>query len=1671
MKKRHLFPLALCLVLAIGIVPCSVQSNPEPDVDPTGNAGAYKTTVDTGGGYNPHNGNATRSITDLSVPGAPGVYGLDFTRHWNSTDESLNAFSDAGPRAFAAGGWTHSWNWTASTDMDTLYCDGEGDPCQGGYYYTYIHYIKIEYPDGRSGRFFFSRTNLTDPGVDPDPQTPEPYPPNLSGSFAVDDHLAGMAPDGSHFWLHLADGGSVYFEWFDVGVESGYRGTKVIDPHGLATILSYEGARLSRVAGPDGRSLFITWGSFGGTSPSVIRRVGWGVTPGLLLQAVEYCYAPYSVEEFTWYALTSVIYTDDFNSGQQVKASYTYTPWVSHGPQPASPRGRGPLLTIANDPRFEGAMTRIRYVFRGGPGGEPFCPSVNPVPWPGNIGPSMLYAPFPVEKELSDDTGYVVSHLWIPCNGTPHTGKRVEYRGAGGARIFQYGKAGGLEPGAWREEIPNGPDIWHPPEADPGAGPWGYNAGMELTRLTDFADSPDPATTHSDFHHNFMVKPYRTFDARGTVTQFIFQRGINFTGPANNGRVKEVWNRGADNTKRTYNWNIPTPGSSDRDTMHLPNPYNHWLYSQTDERGKTTSYTRDALRRVTQISYYDGPAQGNPVATESFTYNEFNQVRTHTLASGAVLYFDYIGSFLWREWNSVETVAEAIIYQPDTFGRVNSAQNARAWAAGQSYSARMEYNSRHQVTKVHYPPTGGSNDPTVTYEYDKYGNCTAITNELGYRSTYTYDTYRRCTSYTEPVNGAACGGIPAVASRTWNWDYNRVDTQNQVRDASTHTSKKWRLQIEPAYDAAGNRRATVRHYDYNDRLSFEFVGANLSTGGAWNYDNGAMHSYLYDENGNKTSYTDPEGRVTTYEYDKRDRLVKTKEPLNRITETSYDATGNKMWVKFPDTQMQHWDFYDPFGQPWRFTDERDNPTDLNYQWGPMKKLDTVKTYRTKDGGVELEPQLTDFTYDEIGRLTQTVFPDGSTEESTYNNGQLETWKTRKNQTKTITSYDARGRELAHTWSDGTPAITRSWDDAGRLHRLSNRFATLDYSYNQAGQVLAEGSTVTGSYGEAPSPRKQVSYCRFPSGEVARLTYPNGFFVQRTYTVRGQLQGVTWSSGTSGSVNYSYLHDGKVDYQDYGNGATTDFDYNERGFTKSVVHQRGSTHLSHRTYYRDNRDRIWAWKKEANQGVNPLENGRGDRYEYDDEGQMWKASYQAENPNLGATTPWRSDIFQYDELGNRMGSNYVASRGWMEFGRRNNGLNQYTKWMPYSDIYYDDNFPDYGTSPNNGTVMADGGITASFNALKQPVAMGTLAYGNNFLWFGHDPLGRCVKRWMGNGAGAPVGTNPVTLFYYEGWNLVQEGHTANNPSRLYVHGARVDEMVAQITPGNNSLRYFQYDARGHCTLQTDASGGIMEQYEYDAFGFPYFYDAGGNPMTVNGKPDSAWGNRFLFTGREWLSYDLRVYDFRSRHYQPELGRFLQPDPKHFEAGDYNLYRYCHNDPINKSDPFGLEPMAVDQETDALAHQGLNLNLAKMESTQWFGGMLSRYEFSTTVLQSPQGKILSETRTDEMVDKVRPPARDGMASLAETHNHTSEAKDRVTNAHLSQTDISRADRERVPQYAVTPFGARERYRPSDKTTEEGRKKEGGIIERWRNGKWERDPNANTDMKRPGAGRNGY
>jgi hypothetical protein len=81
--------------------------------------------------------------------------------------------------------------------------------------------------------------------------------------------------------------------------------------------------------------------------------------------------------------------------------------------------------------------------------------------------------------------------------------------------------------------------------------------------------------------------------------------------------------------------------------------------------------------------------------------------------------------------------------------------------------------------------------------------------------------------------------------------------------------------------------------------------------------------------------------------------------------------------------------------------------------------------------------------------------------------------------------------------------------------------------------------------------------------------------------------------------------------------------------------------------------------------------------------------------------------------------------------------------------------------------------------------------------------------------------------------------------------------------------------------------------------------------------------------QWFP-ELGVYDYRHRMYQPELGRFLQADPmglqtegeklsagqkalfspggvapEAFGSSEMNLFRYCGDDPVDRSDPTGLK----------------------------------------------------------------------------------------------------------------------------------------------------------------------
>jgi RHS repeat-associated protein len=274
---------------------------------------------------------------------------------------------------------------------------------------------------------------------------------------------------------------------------------------------------------------------------------------------------------------------------------------------------------------------------------------------------------------------------------------------------------------------------------------------------------------------------------------------------------------------------------------------------------------------------------------------------------------------------------------------------------------------------------------------------------------------------------------------------------------------------------------------------------------------------------------------------------------------------------------------------------------------------------------------------------------------------------------------------------------------------------------------------------------------------------------------------------------------------------------------------------------------------------------------------------------------------------------------------------------------------------------------------------------------------------------PANSNPATYLYYDEWNLVQEGLSASVADRTYVHGGRVDEIVASEEGAGGPWYHHHYDAGGNCIMLTTGNGGLQEQYDYDAFGFPYFYTATG------GKLLSVPHTRFLFTGREWLS-GLRIYDYRARQYQPELGRFLQPDPKQFEARDYNLYRYCHNDPVNRTDSTGLDtdfgtvPQAILQLGIDAAFQSYQMSISNGDHLGWglergVSGLQSLGDSTKTSLSSANVAKGLPFMPPQRTDMIVPEQLLGQKRVVGGHNHP-------VPGDLSANDKEVADHSHIP-----------------------------------------------------------
>lgn len=126
------------------------------------------------------------------------------------------------------------------------------------------------------------------------------------------------------------------------------------------------------------------------------------------------------------------------------------------------------------------------------------------------------------------------------------------------------------------------------------------------------------------------------------------------------------------------------------------------------------------------------------------------------------------------------------------------------------------------------------------------------------------------------------------------------------------------------------------------------------------------------------------------------------------------------------------------------------------------------------------------------------------------------------------------------------------------------------------------------------------------------------------------------------------------------------------------------------------------------------------------------------------------------------------------------------------------------------------------------------------------------------------------------------------------------LTVTAVEAKERVYYYHNDHLGTPQAMSDASGRIVWEAEYEPFG----------KATVNGDPDGDGKlviNNLRFPGQYYDAETGLHYNFH-RDYDPETGRYLQPDPIGLFGG-LNPYRYALDNPINSVDPRGLYPREV------------------------------------------------------------------------------------------------------------------------------------------------------------------
>ncbi|MFF7878973.1 RHS repeat-associated core domain-containing protein [Streptomyces californicus] len=796
--------------------------------------------------------------------------------------------------------------------------------------------------------------------------------------------------------------------------------------------------------------------------------------------------------------------------------------------------------------------------------------------------------------------------------------------------------------------------------------------------------------------------------------------------------------------------------------------------------------------------------------------------------------------------------------------------------------------SRRTGEKATFSRSGTTGVARVSKVEDKNGNATTITYSGSFTSKITSasgrtlsftndgkhitkvtDNTGRTISYT--YSGDLIKTFNDTDGKTTVFDY---DSSDRLVKVTTAEGRQTKFTWDSAKVASVNRVVT------------NSAGAGNTTVFTWALgpDNTSAEGFV--------QITDPRGKNTLKTVDGFWRTKKTEDPLGHsrskswgpdndiatatdamgaspedgnVTSYTYDsafnpttvtlptgASATSTWVKkgsgyFPETATsassdKTANGYDTSGNLLTSTDSTTGGTGAKwtYDYNPRTgAMDCGGLPGQRCSATDPRDQKTSYTYDSKGNLTKVTLP-SPLKPVTYTYDDLGRQKTVTDGRGVTTNYTYDGRDRVKTQNAGSANATFTYDADGNLTTRTTPGGTSTFTYDEQNRERTRALPGT--------PATSITYDA--TGNVATAADAAGT-VTYGYDDANQLTSVTEPGGAK--TGFTYDNNGDRTRTTFPGGATQTVTSDDSGRPTKIEVKSGSTSLSTISYdYADA-------GKDTDKVRKRTTDGAATAYTYDSLGRLTKA---VETKSGSTTAGWS---YCYDKAGNRTGrstgTSLPSSCDDAQQKAVHNNAGELTSFDGNDAFTYDGAGNETSAASPTGTRTGEtwtpytqlGAYTQSGTTIDQTYA-------------GTDNTQRLK-------AGSTTFTNAAV------------GITGQSAAGTATGFVREPSGTLVAMKSGGASQYYLTDAQNSVIGLVDTSGKRTATYSYGPYG--------------EQRGNSGANQPFRYTST-YLDQS-GVYKMGARYYDPNLGRFTQPDPSGQEA---NPYLYAAGDPVNRTDPTGL-----------------------------------------------------------------------------------------------------------------------------------------------------------------------